>query len=422
MAPFYCLGPWLAPRKDDRDGWHAPEGTVGLLDLRALDGSGVGFFATDAPLADSDYTAFGDGKATLDAIGLDDAARKAFAGLLGIDAMASATLLDAVWDAMTIHADPEGATRTKPLMPTSGGAINLHLAGFKRSQPMAKVPTDSPHWDKIQRVIHADCRAIEARCRDAATQKERDLYRRWLGFQSRKYALDAAGCKALLIPADLAKVDPLPPETTITDNFNRSGSTLGANWTTRAYFSLTDELTTDGSVATPGAEDNGCAADHNTALSGDDHYVQAVFTIAAGDNQQWVTARRIGDGTVTHYEGGRDVDAGMWKIRSAIAGVSSTLGSYIVGNPTGVTARLTVDGSDLVLKVAGVDRITVSDANITGNLYCGLSHYDGGLWDDFEAADLAAAFSTALFRENAGLGAAGGGGFARANAGLGGIA
>lgn len=179
----------------------------------------------------------------------------------------------------------------------------------------------------------------------------------------------------------------------VSDNFNRSGSTLGSNWTTRSYQGNSHDLTTDGSACVPGAENNGCAADYNTAMDSDDHYAEAKMTIDGSDNQMWVTVRRPGTATQTHYEGGYDATSGYYAIRIWVSGsFTGFVGStYAASAPSGNVVRLTANGSTISLKVDGIQVISGTDTNITSGKYVGLSHYDGGMWDDFAAADLASA-------------------------------
>lgn len=176
------------------------------------------------------------------------------------------------------------------------------------------------------------------------------------------------------------------------DGFNRTGSTLGADWTTRSYQGNSHELTTDGSACVPNAENNGCNADCNTAMATDDHYAEAKMTIDGTDNQMWVTVRRPGTSTETQYEGGYNQSDGQYQIRVWVAGVfSGTIGTaYTAGSPSGNVVRLIANGTTISLNVDGVERITGTNSAITTGKYVGMAHYDGGTWDDFAAADLAA--------------------------------
>lgn len=55
---YYYIGPWVLDTDETgMEYWHAPEHTVGLVDLRGNNVNGVGFFSTDAPIVG--YTEFG---------------------------------------------------------------------------------------------------------------------------------------------------------------------------------------------------------------------------------------------------------------------------------------------------------------------------------------------------------------------------
>ena len=127
-ARYYYLGPWQQYTDDGGAAyWGAPAGTVGLVDLRPLSPvQTFGFFATAEPLNDSNYEPFGDASGTrLNALTMTPQQRAKWSSMLGIngDNWSGNRLLDVLVDTLTVHADPDGEERAKPLTPLPSGEL-----------------------------------------------------------------------------------------------------------------------------------------------------------------------------------------------------------------------------------------------------------------------------------------------------------
>src|SRR5581483_1370090 len=163
----YWIGPWLW-HTTPRAAWYAPAAAVGMIDLRplpaqaqAIAASGIGFFATD-DAADlglvGDYTLLGQGD--LRSLTPIAKSRRALASALGLNGLAGATLIECLWDAMTVQADHTGASGVKPLMPTSSRVLELHLGGH--SLVMAKVlDLAMPEAENVKALMQEDFRALQ---------------------------------------------------------------------------------------------------------------------------------------------------------------------------------------------------------------------------------------------------------------------
>lgn len=396
MPRFYCLGRWLSEAREAGNGSTAiflspPKRTVGLIDL----GHGFGFFSTDSPLDDpAGYITYGDGETTLESVAVSPTDCDAWAAALGMATTpTSATLLDLLWDTLTTHSDPTGAAGPKPIIPTWEKALELHLGGHSlvRSVKMPADPTHCPHWDKIQAVLHDNYRAVEAACKDAATQKQRDLKRRWLGAQAEKYGLSDVNATALLVPDDLEKVSPLKPETTITESFDKADAdTLGPDLSWGGGY---DTGASGWNVVSNRAQTVtwGDIAYALSDLSSDDHYAQVAVHADGGDSIG-AMARCPSTSVHTGYLGFSDHNGGDYLMRKVVADSYTTLGFSFDGYsaPHGEVVRIHCDGSSISLYVDDVLTVgPITDTEITGNVRCGIWAWNSGaILDDFEAGDL----------------------------------
>ena len=405
MARFYYLGPWIAPDAEI-DSWHAPEGTVGLIDLRPVVPSTThGFFATDVPLNNSDYEPFGDAQGTrLEGLTMSPQQRSKWASMLGIaDTIQPGTLLDVLWDTLTIHSDPDGVSHAKPIMPTSQGVLELHLGGHSlvKSARMPKNPLDTPHWAKMQRVLQNDYLEAEATADKGKTQKERDHNRKWLGFMARKYGLTYQAATDLLIPSGRPKVAPMKPETSISDDFNRanadpiSNAAAGWSWTEVSGTSWTVLSNTcrfvsqSSTIRTARAE---------TDLSGADHYAQLVVTAMPYDDAETRQGpcTRFSSSAETCYAGALALAAAGSKnvfLYSISAGTATQIGNAAYSWSNGDTVKQESNGSTITLYVNGASQSSVTDTAISAGTRTGMyvRYVFNANMDDFAAEDLGAA-------------------------------
>lgn len=157
---YYYLGPWLF---DETQGaWTAPEHTVGLVDFspslpKEDIGGGLGFFSTDTPLTDPDYTYFGDSLYER----MTAAQKLAWRDITGLDGEnGDYMLIDLFWNSLTIWADPDGATFCPPLTPTHLGELELHLGGHSLIRHRRWQGVDDPGWPKVKTMLRNGYRRL----------------------------------------------------------------------------------------------------------------------------------------------------------------------------------------------------------------------------------------------------------------------
>ena len=408
MARFYYLGPWVLDDKGSFPVWRGPVGTIGAVDLRGSgSGAGIGFFTTAEEIAEPGYTAFGSANGErLDSLTMNAEQRAKWGSTLGVaESPDGATLLDLLWNALTIHSDPDGVTGPKPIMPTSRGVFELHLGGHSlvRSARLPRNPDAIPHWGKVQRVLQSVFREVADVAARGETQKKRDLHKRWLGFQQQKYGLTAEAATALIVPEDMPRTTPLKPETTITDDFNRADQG-GLGTTTEGWsWVLQTGGTSDWAIVGNKGEYSGSAetpatARANSSLSGDDHYATVTINHTGGGaslQDLGVMARKVTGNdngyAATYYALVGNIR--LWKQN----GSATVLGAVSVGTGlTNVVLTCEADGSTIRALHGGVEIISVTDTSLTGQLQTGLWSWNGGdgSFESFEAADLGGTPST----------------------------
>lgn len=178
---------------------------------------------------------------------------------------------------------------------------------------------------------------------------------------------------------------------TASDNFNRADGAIGSNWTV-------DEgsINVVSNVAEPQTVNVMNRARYTaTPMDSSNHYAQALIGgRAAGDNQGAVTVRQASS-TWTLYSAHFISTSYEYWLRKVVAGAETTLGTYASG--TGAhTVRATANGSTISMDIDGTERVSVTDTAIASGTYAGIEVYSNpnGRWDDWTAADLAAASAT----------------------------
>lgn len=405
MSRFYALStrPWVEdPGSKSGTGgsghWGLPPGTIGSIDLAPVGGTSHVFVTSDAPFDPADVAAAIGGGARLDSHvpTADEAA--AWETLVGVTAQPGWTLLDLLWATLTTEADPDGLTRAKPIMPTHQGVLELHLGGHSliRAEKLPANPTAHPAWPKIQRVLHNDYRAIQAR--------DRTLARKWLGAQGAKYRLSPEATRDLLVPADLPRELPLRPTTTITDDFNRADqsgfgtSSEGWSWrTVRGAWEIRSNRAFNW-----GSSWNVERADFD--LSSDDHKVSAEveWPSVEPDHRIFAVAGRMNDagGDMQAQVGyiadadqsGNELRLSRWGTTSTFDQVEIATWAHTIALDTVYSIELECDGSNVTIRFNnGAFVETRTDTNITGNLRTGVwSVHGDGYLDNFAATDLLA--------------------------------
>ena len=382
-----------------------PSGTVGLIDLRAALG-GFGFFTTpDGVILGGDYTAFGKGH-----LSELSESKVMWSSMLNIPSLEGTTLLDWLWNTLTIHADPTRTTHPASLMPTSRNVLNLHLGGHSlvRSKPFnPSMPEAAPVIERKQEQY----RQYRQLALDGKLNADPEFHRRILDSWGEKYKLKNP--EDIFIPSDLPKETRLPHQTSVSDDFNRSNENLEAS----ANWSLLDPGVDTASLV---VNSNRCREDtltaasswgqHQTALSSDDHYGEIdieVLTAPSATRNFGAGATRVSDngsGDVNCYTYEATIDSGstingrISKFTGAGDPAFTTLVDEAETISLSDTIRCEADGSDVTGKINGSTTAgPTTDTDLSGDLNVGLgSRVASGSvgdieLDNFAGADLAVA-------------------------------
>lgn len=373
---------------------------VGVIDARSLPESGPStavphtLFSLSQPDVNLDGYV---GEFTRDTLMVDMDASKVHAieQRLGLPlgTIASRKPAEVIAEVLTVHADPTGQDRWKPLL-----SEVIHLGGFS---PIwrGKMGRSGPWWENVVAVRQHDYRRIREECLARGSQH----HRRVLDYWAKQYRVDPS----LFIPRGLPVETPLPHKTTFADNFNRTNSaTLGdssdGNFTWDEWQGA-DWAISSNAARLAGATGFDCART-DTDLSSDDHHTQAKLSewtgAAAGSALNAnVSVRQHSGATRSEYSAGtNDDDANTrWRMVKHVSSTDTQLDEFVAAPAANDVLKLQVSGSSLEAFINSTSRMTATDTAITGNLRTGLlgfisvSATNAASWDDFEAADVVVA-------------------------------
>ena len=397
--------------------WTAPlAGAVGSLDLRSIPQMslaggappGWGVFVYPAPVAIAGALALGN---NLDA-NLSNASKTTIRTWLNLlSALTSNTLRDVLREILTDKADPTGLLRCKPLMPTLGGRLELHLGGFSLIQSEAFDP-GHPHWPQVLAVLQNDYRRARAEYQALGLP---DVPLKLLGGWMRQFGLSE---HRVFIPPDLPDEGWLPPSTTIGDTFTdvagtdlvnhtASGPNGGFAWAiTLSSFAPDMEIHSTGATLTVADIGGYTRSRAQSDLASSNHYSQAAITTSVVGSDGGVTARSATAADTCYTYERKDSGTPWHRLAKVVAGVITELSTGNLNAPAnGDTQRLEVNGSSLTGLINAVTRIgPFTDTSISSGTRAGLTARANGVervtWDNFEAADLATGgggFPTQMF-------------------------
>lgn len=389
----WYFGPWTFGGTRPVAAWRGPAGCVASFDLRPLpqqaqvDGIGFGVFLCAATLAGREHELLGAGH--WDEVKATDRIRK----LLAVNGYQpeGETLRQMLFDIFTAGADPSGLDRPLPLMPNGKLQLELGCPGLRHTERFAFGV--HAHTDQVRAVLQRDLAAV--------AEFDVALSRKALDYECIKYGLRGGDAWKELLPPLLRNEHPgpSPHATAIADNFNRANSAnLGSSsegWSWTEFGQL--DLVTNAVQAAATSVIGDARAD--SSLSGADHYAQIdiIASSVSGADGAWSPLVRFSASARTYYSGevyeGSGVDDAY--LLKTVAGTRTVLaGPTTVTNSVPQSWRLTINGSSLVLSQAGVDRLSVTDTAITGNLRTGIFAFAAGTnaaairIDNFVAADL----------------------------------
>ncbi|MBY0513091.1 MAG: hypothetical protein K2P78_04170 [Gemmataceae bacterium] len=380
MALDWYVGPWQW-RDAPGPSWNPPPGFAGL-DLRSLPDhaqgtAGLGlFFGLNQSNPGSDYTPLGSGPwGSIQPTARQLSAIPRRSGF----APTGTTLRAVVASLLTDGSDPDGLDFARPLLPTSQMTLELHAGGSVLSVPFA---WGGSHTNLIRTLIRKEFAALWQAEQDA--RRDFRLSRKVLGALCLKYRIGSDQWREFVPPALQGDVPgPLPPETTITESFDKAdGAGLGPDLT---WTEVSGAWRTDGNRGGKSANTGAVQlARADADLSSADHYAQA--KVVLNSTYGGPACRCPSAATMTFYV--------------AFAGSPAYIAKFVAGTQTNLTTgggtttndvlQIRANGSTISARVNGSQILTTTDTSIAGNLRCGLELFyaTAGNFEDFQAADL----------------------------------
>lgn len=375
----YGLGPYIDSEEFGPGTKLVPDEAVGSLGF-----DGLLFVAVpDALALPADYESFGQGH-----ISELSERLSIFDDMVGRGTLQGATLLDRVWYALTV------AGGETCLMPTGRGDLNLHLGGhsiIRTKRFSLAMPEAQPVVARLKaqyRAHRTNALAGEmGQTVDGVFVPDPQMHCRVLDFWGEKYRV--SNPEDLFVPADIPKEARLQHRTVLSDNFDRADQSLDATgaWT---------EVVGNADIASNQVA-NVSGTNHNrfeSDLSSDDHWSEIDVILNGNTNSNNEAYARFNPSAETFYRGiSRNSSTNTYRLFRHITGTSTQIGSTVNATPLATThpIRCTANGSDITLTVDGVDRVTASDANISGFVRAGFGHSNTptATFDDWHSEDLA---------------------------------
>lgn len=427
MAYYYAIGPVsISPDPDDpaTSYYHAPEGTIGWIDTRpTIPTQENGFFAfSEYPdhLKDT-HTVIGNGN-RLEEYYPTVVERSAWEKAYNVKIESSWSLMQMLRQLLFTDADPEGAERCKPCTPTHRGMLEIHLGGHSRIHRERFTGKNHDAWDTLQRLqkisferlINEQTARAEAirntratdelgkqiteslknrkdkanfgQVREELAKREEELPGKALTDICRLYK-----CEPSDILSSGVEVRMRRPETSVSDDFNRSDGELGANWDIRsgdwtvASNRMSNNTGTDGTLLR--------IVTHATALSTGNHYSQITVTGSSNSSTTWpgCTIRNAASGEECIYVRIEPTGTTDNLVGKVVSNSRTTLWSSTDAVAYGNPIKLHGDGSTITYYYNGGQMLQGTDSAHENNLRVGACMHPStgsATYDDFSAEDL----------------------------------
>lgn len=368
----WYVGPW---KKDDEGTWVGPDSMSQAIDLRTLDqqtDAGMGLFECTGDV-DRDYREVADN--------LDDTLSPRASRLVLVKRQRPRgnTLRQQVLSLVTSDSDPEGITGLKPVQLTSRNFGEAKFLGSKMKVRGRKTVSMQKHYERLLRLAEKDV--------VKTLDSDEQLGRKQLGYELRKLGMSIDGDDWKEIIKDPQKRQrvgrPAKPETSLSDDFNRSDETpISSPWV-QVYGTGQWDLKNNGVLKTASSASN---IVYNSALSGSDQDVQ----VDQIDDKNAGPAARCESTSVATYYFGYLLFTSAIRIYKVVTGSLTSLASSTASSRNG-TWLLTVDGSSQELFRNTVSIVSASDTGISSGLYAGIGGFSLAIVpmnDDWSAEDI----------------------------------
>jgi hypothetical protein len=393
----YFIGPWQWVTDRGPAHFAMPVEAIGAIDLGTVDEMGTPgnarkgclCWTADSELgSDYDLVASGDVREIKRTAKIAAMLRKTVGTVPGGD-----SLHDMIFDCLVGAADPDGLTAPKPIVPGVNGWMDLQMPGHGRVKSQRFEWGKTPHTVKLKRLLRTEFSQL-MKDAEAGKLKDQEHHRRVLDAMCEKYGIE--DWKEFIEPSRQKDVPGrLKHETTITETFNTAdGTTLGplltwsevsGNWT----------VASNAAVIPIGGVVFGSARAQSD-LSSADHY--AKVTVVSSDNSSGLFTQvgpsaRFNSSAGTYYAAVLYRFGNSLNLQKIVNNVQTGLSGPTITVSLPELYEIRCNGSTQKTYQAGVERSSITDTSITGNLrsgICGYTTAGSATMDDFEASDLAA--------------------------------
>lgn len=380
---------WLSAYDETADGFVIPQGINGSIDMRPSASVNTPTLMTTDDATDlKGAILISNGEPPKESL------RSLWVSNFGISGVSGTTLQEWLYDTLVFRI-------ANPLMPTLERNMDIWLA----NQLIFRKPFDlnGPEAVPVIARIQSDLAQLHV--------QSDILYRKTLASTGEKYGVSRP--QDVFAPANLKNIEPLPPTTTIFDDFNRpnedplgtatvGGVSQGWVWgiDTQSSCRVVSNRASAGTIVN-GIYKNRAEID----LSSSDMYSQADLYLDVAASSGPLARFQAAANTAYAYYVRSTPDNRFFKW---VTGVQTQVGSTdsTANPPTPFTAKLVVNGSTLTGYNAGVQIMTVTDTSITIGTRAGIrAGADGSgnptTMDNFQAGDNSGGFRIVARRRRA---------------------
>lgn len=392
----YYLGPWQWVSGRGPAFFSAPAEIVGAIDLGTIPEMGAAGKARKGCLCwTDDNVTLGseyDVLATGDVREINRTARiqSIFKNTIG-SVPAGDKLHDMILDCMVDCSDPDGLTAPKSIVPDMDGWIDLTLPGHGKVKSERFEWGRNKHTAKLRRMLRAEFSQLMDQA-ESGKLKDSQHHRRCLDALCEKYGVTEW---REFVPTARQKDVPgrLKHETSISESFDKADSTtLGPDLT---WTEVNGNWTIVSNAARVPGVSTYCSARAESDLSSADHESQVDVTTSTDTGSQFT---QIGPSARFSVSAGTYYSATLYRfgnnlsLQKVVSNTQTSLSSQSITVSLPEAYKIKCNGSTITMHQAGVQRASVTDTSITGNIRCGINGFTlsgVGVIDNFLASDLA---------------------------------